>query len=90
MIGSFLTSIRIPANILLLLFVVLYFPASPEDGTTQEVKIDVLRAHTGFLAHDFLEGRGTASRGEALAALYLASQLREYGLKPVVGQVPSG
>lgn len=55
----------------------------PAHGTSQAVDPDRLRAHTAFLAHDLLEGRGTASRGEALAALYIATRLRELGLEPL-------
>lgn len=46
----------------------------------QEVDTMALRAHTMFLAHDMLEGRGTGSRGERLAALYIASQLQRLGI----------
>lgn len=48
-----------------------------------EIDPAALRAHTGFLANDLLEGRGTATRGEALAALYLTTRLRELGLRPL-------
>lgn len=44
-----------------------------------------LRAHLAFLADDLLEGRGTGSRGGALAVAYLESQLRAMGLKPLDG-----
>lgn len=42
-----------------------------------------LEAHMYFLAHDLLEGRHPASRGERLAALYLVSRLRAMGLGPL-------
>jgi hypothetical protein len=41
-----------------------------------------LRAHTYFLSSDLLEGRGTATRGERIAASYLSSQLQQLGLTP--------
>ncbi|HWO89707.1 MAG TPA: M28 family peptidase, partial [Gemmatimonadales bacterium] len=41
-----------------------------------------LRAHTYFLAHDLLEGRGTATRGGELAARYVAAAARQLGLVP--------
>jgi hypothetical protein len=41
----------------------------------------VLRAHTYFLAHDLLEGRGTGRRGSDVAALYLASAAEALGLR---------
>ena len=46
-----------------------------------------LRAHTYFLTHDLLEGRGTGRRGSELAALYLASAAEQLGL---VGGAPGG
>jgi hypothetical protein len=49
-------------------------PVSPIDSLT-------LRAHTYFLAHDLLEGRGTGRRGNDLAALYLAAAAQAMGLK---------
>lgn len=42
-----------------------------------------LRAHTRFLADDALEGRGTGTRGERVAALYIASELQQLGLHGV-------
>jgi hypothetical protein len=45
-----------------------------------------LRAHLAFLADDRLEGRDTASRGHELAALYAATRLAEYGLRPGNGE----
>src|SRR5690348_3094369 len=41
-----------------------------------------LSAHIRFLADDLLEGRGTATRGHALAARYLATQLAALGVAP--------
>lgn len=46
----------------------------------QEIDTLALRGHTKFLADDLLEGRGTGTRGERLAALYLRSQLTRLGL----------
>ena len=40
-----------------------------------------LRAHTYFLTHDLLEGRGTGRRGSELAALYLATVAQGLGLR---------
>ena len=41
-----------------------------------------LSAHVRFLADDLLEGRGTGTRGHALAARYLAAQLQALGYAP--------
>ncbi|CUT08591.1 PA domain, partial [Candidatus Kryptonium thompsonii] len=43
---------------------------------------DYIRANVQFLAHDLLEGRGTGSRGELLAATYIATQFKLLGLEP--------
>jgi aminopeptidase YwaD len=42
-------------------------------------------AHEAFLASDALQGRGSATRDEAIAAAYVASQFEGYGLKPAPG-----
>jgi Peptidase family M28 len=41
-----------------------------------------LRAHMDFLADDLLEGRGTGTRGQEIAAHYLAAQFEAAGLDP--------
>ena len=41
-----------------------------------------IRAHIGFLASDALRGRGSATADELVAATYVASQLRAYGIAP--------
>jgi Zn-dependent M28 family amino/carboxypeptidase len=41
-----------------------------------------IRANMNYLADDLLEGRGTATRGYNLAALYVRSRFEALGLKP--------
>src|SRR3981081_4153074 len=41
-----------------------------------------VRAHMEFLASDALRGRGSATTEELVAATYVASQLRAYGIAP--------
>ena len=41
-----------------------------------------MEAHVQFLADDLLEGRGTATRGYDLAALYVATEFQQLGLRP--------
>jgi aminopeptidase YwaD len=41
-----------------------------------------IRAHEEFLASDALRGRGSATEDEWLAAVYVASQFRQYGIDP--------
>jgi len=63
--------------------------AAPVPLRGQAPAIDTLaiRAHTRYLADDRLEGRGTGSRGERLAALYIADQLARLGIP---GAAPDG
>ena len=51
-------------------------------GNADAITQDSLRTHQYFLSADQLEGRNTPSRGYDTAALYIASHLREWGLKP--------
>ncbi len=55
---------------------------SPSEQVLSEIKPEVLRAHMAFLADDLLEGRGTATRGQEIAAAYIATEFASYGLKP--------
>ncbi len=50
--------------------------------TSKLITADALRSHVRFLAADALEGRGPATKGDALAQHYIASQLEGLGLKP--------
>lgn len=43
---------------------------------------DRLRTHLEFIAHDLLEGRNTPSRGLDIAALYIRSMLKQWGVAP--------
>ncbi|HEU4429892.1 MAG TPA: M20/M25/M40 family metallo-hydrolase [Myxococcota bacterium] len=47
-----------------------------------EIRVAALRAHVDFLASDLLEGRGTATRGYALAASYVQAALAASGVQP--------
>jgi hypothetical protein len=48
----------------------------------KRVSAEGVLKHATALAHDSLQGRGTGSRGERLAAAYLERQLRDLGLAP--------
>ena len=41
-----------------------------------------IRAHEEFLASDALQGRGSGTHDELVAATYVASELRQYGIEP--------
>jgi Peptidase family M28 len=45
-----------------------------------------LEANLKYIASDELEGRRTASKGEQLAAAFIAKELSSYGVKPAPGQ----
>ncbi len=47
------------------------------------ISVPYLRTHLSVLAADSMEGRETGTRGQIMAAEYLAERYREMGLKPV-------
>jgi Zn-dependent M28 family amino/carboxypeptidase len=51
-------------------------------GNTESISENELKVYLYFLASDQLEGRNLPSRGFDTAALYVASHLAEWGLKP--------
>ena len=53
--------------------------------TTTRIERNAVEAHMNFLAGDELQGRGSATRDEAIAAAYVAAQFRLAGLTPVPG-----
>lgn len=56
--------------------------SSEAKAVLAQIRPDSLKGHVSFLASDLLEGRGTPSRGQDLAAEYIASQFRRAGLEP--------
>jgi hypothetical protein len=60
-------------------------PVRPTEAEAmlQKISADSLRGHLSFLASDLLEGRGTPSRGQDMAAEYIAAQFRRAGLQPM-------
>ncbi len=52
------------------------------DSATARITAARLRAHVRFLSDDLLEGRGPATRGDALAEKYVAAQMEAAGLDP--------
>ena len=51
-------------------------------GNADSITEEELKVYLNFLASDQLEGRNLPSRGYDVAALYIASHLAEWGLKP--------
>jgi len=52
-------------------------------GNAGSITADELSTYLHFLASDQLEGRNTPSRGYDTASLYIASHLRQWGVKPL-------
>src|SRR5262249_41225 len=56
-------------------------PAAPAQNWT--VRPEWVRSHEEFLASDALQGRGSGTRDEWIAATYIGSELREFGVERV-------
>ncbi len=54
----------------------------PVDDVLKHITAENLRRHIEVLAHDSLEGRGPATRGEERTVAYLDAQYRALGLEP--------
>jgi hypothetical protein len=54
----------------------------PSYGNADAITQEELKVHLYFIASDQMEGRNFPSRGYDTAALYVASHLAEWGLKP--------
>src|SRR6476646_365741 len=55
---------------------------SPTERIAAQLTANDLKADVSFLASDALEGRGTPSRGQEVAAEFIAAQFRRAGLEP--------
>ena len=53
-----------------------------QSGVVPKVCERCVRAHEEFLASDAMQGRGSGTHDELVAATYVASQLRQYGIEP--------
>jgi Zn-dependent M28 family amino/carboxypeptidase len=58
-------------------------PSAGGYGNASSITADELSTYLHFLASDQLEGRNTPSRGYDTASLYIAGQLRQWGVKPL-------
>jgi peptidase M28-like protein len=68
---------------LILIFVGLSSAAHGQQQTEPvEACVPCIHAHMEFLASDALRGRGSATHDELIAATYIASELRAYGIEP--------
>lgn len=75
-----------PLSLVLLFAALLAAPgcnrAGAETAGLNAIRAEAIAAHTRFLADDLLEGRGTGTRGMALAANYAAAHFESLGLEP--------
>jgi aminopeptidase YwaD len=51
-------------------------------GVAPKICDRCIRAHEEFLASDAMQGRGSGTHDELVAATYVASELRQYGIEP--------
>ena len=68
---------KIPRSLLALVLSLIF--AAPVIGQIREENI---RAELGFLASDAMQGRASGSNFERIAAEYIGSQFRQFGLEP--------
>src|SRR5579863_8089043 len=57
-------------------------PPAPAPRRPIRVCLPCIRAHEEFLASDAMQGRGSGTHDELVAATYIASELRQYGIEP--------
>lgn len=69
---------------LIILFIPLTLLAqSPKEKGLNSINQKAAEAHVEFLASDVLEGRESGKRGSKIAAEYIKSTLKEYGIQPL-------
>jgi Zn-dependent M28 family amino/carboxypeptidase len=71
-------TLKLSAGAVLLAAATSALAAAPVPGADKRL----IEAHIAFLADDLLEGRGSGTRGYDIAASYVASQFRQYGVAP--------
>ncbi|NND06688.1 MAG: M28 family peptidase [Saprospiraceae bacterium] len=71
-------------EIVLLVFIISSGRLFSQLAPTSYVTRDFVESKVKFLSDDLLEGRKTGTRGNAIAALYIAESFRTMGLKPAL------
>ena len=71
-----------PSIILFLSLQTLLWIGASAQTITPEITAEELKAHVKYLASDELEGRLAGTEGNRKAAVYIADQMKLYGLKP--------
>ena len=73
-----------PAAVCLFLLLSILVPASaPLSASGDPITQASVRGHLEFLASDALNGRGSGTRDEWIAAAYIAGQLRRWAIEPL-------
>lgn len=82
--------LRITTAIVLLLLVAAPDSLAQKRNSNSIIVEDNIRAELGFLASDALQGRGSGTGYERIAAEYIGSQFRQFGLEPAGDPDSSG
>jgi aminopeptidase YwaD len=69
------------STVTVLLLLSLSYPVSAQRARSP-IREDNIRAQLGFLASDAMQGRGSGTVYERIAAEYIGSQFRQFGLEP--------
>ncbi|WP_421813153.1 M28 family peptidase [Flagellimonas sp.] len=67
------------------MFAIAIYAQSDKEKAASTVSKNTIESHIKFLSDDLLEGREAGTRGNKIAASYLANQLRRFGAQPVPG-----
>ncbi len=70
-------------SILLVLSIIIGCSSTQPIITSKDVTVAELKRHVMYLASDELEGRRPGTKGDELAANYIAEEFKSYGLKPL-------
>lgn len=73
---------KIPRTLLALFLCVGLYCGPALSQVKNPIREDNIRAELGFLASDAMQGRGSGTNFERLAAEYIGSQFRQFGLEP--------
>jgi aminopeptidase YwaD len=74
--------VRVWVFVLLTAGCALHSPQRSDTSVSPITEVSV-RSHMAFLASDALNGRGSGTRDEWIAAAYLGSQMQQWGLEPL-------
>ena len=66
----------------ILCLIIFFSPLRAQVVSDEQETLTYLRTNLEFLASDELEGRESTTKGETISSLYIAKELRKYGVKP--------